>query len=128
MLDTKEQRAAVPRMPSSRAIGSARIALLVTVLGWLTFLVSTVRSAFWSNEFSIRYALHALLYIAVVTVLAASAAAYLLARLGYLYRSRRHHRVPRATLDSFFERSTPAVTVLVPSYREEPAVIRQTVL
>jgi cellulose synthase/poly-beta-1,6-N-acetylglucosamine synthase-like glycosyltransferase len=104
------------------------VAILVTVLGWLAFLVATLRNAFFGDDFSVRYALHSLLYISVVTVLAASAFAYLLARLGFLYRTRRHHRVPRATLDTFFETEIPTVTVLVPSYREEPAVIRQTLL
>jgi len=127
--DSRDRKlSAVPASASNRTLSAARVAILVTVLGWLAFLATTLRNAFFGDDFSVRYALHSILYVTVVTVLAGSAFAYLLARLGYLYRTRQHHRVPRATLDMYFDTASPTVTVLVPSYREEPAVIGQTLL
>jgi cellulose synthase (UDP-forming) len=119
---------AVPAQATGRALSAARFAIFVTVAGWLAFLVTTLSNAFFGDDFSIRFAFDAVVYITVVTLLAGSALAYLLARVGFLYRTREHQRTPRATIDSFFSTSSPSVTVLVPSYREEPSVVRETLL
>jgi cellulose synthase/poly-beta-1,6-N-acetylglucosamine synthase-like glycosyltransferase len=64
----------------------------------------------------------------VVTVLTASALAYLLSRLGFCYRTRSHHRASRAALEHFFDSRAPALTAIVPSYQEEEHVISNTLL
>jgi EAL domain-containing protein (putative c-di-GMP-specific phosphodiesterase class I)/cellulose synthase/poly-beta-1,6-N-acetylglucosamine synthase-like glycosyltransferase/chitodextrinase len=69
-----------------------------------------------------------IVYLVVVTLLAASSLAYLLARLGFFYRVKSHHRASRAVLDEFFQRGTPTLTALVPSYQEDARVIRNTLL
>ncbi|BCW73624.1 glycosyltransferase family 2 protein [Arthrobacter sp. NicSoilB8] len=51
---------------------------------------------------------------------------YLLARQGALYRFRDHTRVPRGELDRHFADYHQGITVLVPSYAEEPQVVRAT--
>ena len=51
---------------------------------------------------------------------------YLLARQGALYRFRDHSRVPRGELDRHFADYDDGITVLVPSYAEEPQVVRAT--
>nr|WP_237464999.1 glycosyltransferase family 2 protein [Leucobacter luti] len=51
---------------------------------------------------------------------------YLTARYGALVRFREHRRVERALLDEHFARSDDRVTVLIPSYDEEPDVVRYT--
>ena len=51
---------------------------------------------------------------------------YLLARQGALYRFRDHSRVPRGELDRHFAEYSEGITVLVPSYAEEPQVVRAT--
>jgi cellulose synthase (UDP-forming) len=53
---------------------------------------------------------------------------YLVARQGSLYRSRAHRRIPRAVIDDSFDAALPTMTVLVPSYREEIATVRKTLL
>ena len=55
---------------------------------------------------------------------------YQLARAGYLYRLRRHLAcVPDETEAPFLqEKAAPPVTILIPSYNEEPRVIRQALL
>jgi cellulose synthase (UDP-forming) len=67
-------------------------------------------------------------YILLMSLLTFSALMYLTARQGALYRSRTHQRVPRADLDKHFADISPSITVLVPSYAEEPAVVRSTLL
>ena len=65
-------------------------------------------------------------YLVVVTFLTFSALMYLMARQGALYRFRDHARVPRGELDRHFADYGEGITVLVPSYAEEPQVVRAT--
>ena len=67
-------------------------------------------------------------FLTAVSLLAASAVAYLFGRLGFYYRAREHRRAPRAVIDEFFAERRPTMTVLVPSYQEEPGVILMTML
>jgi cellulose synthase/poly-beta-1,6-N-acetylglucosamine synthase-like glycosyltransferase len=64
----------------------------------------------------------------IVTLLTVSALAYLLARLGFFYRTRTHHRAARAALDKYFDVRRPALTTIIPSYQEDERVIRTTLL
>lgn len=64
----------------------------------------------------------------VVTLLTFSALMYLVARQGALQRFARHTRVPRAIIEKYFSKHHPTLTILIPSYSEEPEVIRKTIL
>ena len=75
-----------------------------------------------------RSKVEAVVYLVVVTLLTASALAYLICRLGFFYRGRDHRRVPRAALDEFFARSHADTHLIVPSYKEEARVVRNTLL
>ncbi|HEX5456693.1 MAG TPA: glycosyltransferase family 2 protein [Candidatus Saccharimonadales bacterium] len=75
-----------------------------------------------------RFTMQAISYVIVVTFLTFSALMYLLARQGALQRFSKHVRVPRAEIDRYFSKKRPSITVLIPSYSEEPAVIRKTIL
>ncbi len=74
------------------------------------------------------FTMEAASYAFVVSVLTFSSLMYLVARHGALERFAKHTRVPRALLDNHFQKTKPAITVLVPSYNEEPSVIRKTLL
>ncbi len=119
---------AVPNPAPRRAVSGARFAIFVTSAAWIAYLVTTLQKAFFGDGFSLRYGFDAAVYIVVVTLLVGSALAYLLARVGFLYRTRTHHRVARAVIDDFFGEELPTLTVVVPSYREEARVVRQTLL
>ncbi|MET0514683.1 MAG: glycosyltransferase family 2 protein [Nitrospiraceae bacterium] len=67
------------------------------------------------------------LYLLLVGFLVYGNFGYQLARLGYLKRLVRHRPAPLTELRKY-ALSAPALTILVPSYREEPHVIRQTLL
>ena len=117
----------MPRSPGRRQISAARFAIVLTLSAWTAYVVDQVVRLV-SGAPSLRGWIETVTYFLVVTALTASALAYLITRLGYLYRTRDHHRVPRATIDDFFSGSMPTLTAIVPSYREDSRIIRQTLL
>jgi cellulose synthase/poly-beta-1,6-N-acetylglucosamine synthase-like glycosyltransferase len=120
---------AVPEPVSDRTVSNARLAIVVAALAWLVYVSSVVLNQFVLGGAQTRqFALEAVFYLVVVTLLSGSSIAYLSTRLGFFYRIRGHKRVPRARLEEFFDRPAPALTVLVPSYREDARVIRMTLL
>ncbi|WP_150306596.1 glycosyltransferase family 2 protein [Planctomonas psychrotolerans] len=119
--------ASVHSIPSDSAITRGRLAILATVLAWFVYVVYTIVRQFLNNGTeSFRFTSEALSYVVVVTFLTFSALMYLVARQGALQRFRDHVRVPRAELDSHFSTHQGTMTVLVPSYAEEAAVVRAT--
>ncbi|WP_291043896.1 glycosyltransferase family 2 protein [Herbiconiux sp.] len=114
--------------PSDAKILWGRIAIIVTISAWLVYLVTTILRQFLEyGTDNFRLSLEAISYLVVVTFLTFSALMYLVARQGALRRFRDHVRVPRAELDRHFgDHAHDGMTVLVPSYAEEPAVVRKT--
>jgi cellulose synthase/poly-beta-1,6-N-acetylglucosamine synthase-like glycosyltransferase/EAL domain-containing protein (putative c-di-GMP-specific phosphodiesterase class I) len=114
---------------SDRRVTMGRLAVITTLIIWLVYVGSWVVGQFFDGGASTtRAKVEAVGYLMVVTLLTGSSLAYLMTRLGYMYRAREHRRVPRAVLDEFFSHALPTVTVIVPSYQEEPRVIRNTLL
>ncbi|TCK63043.1 glycosyltransferase family 2 protein [Curtobacterium sp. PhB136] len=114
--------------PSDRKLVSGRIAIILTIAFWLAYVIYTVIRQFlnYGTE-SFRFTTEALSYLVVVTFLTFSALMHLVARQGALERFATHVRVPRAELDRHFgEGHESPLTVLVPSYAEEPDVIATT--
>ncbi len=113
--------------PSDLKITLGRLAIVVTVTSWVAYLVSTIiRQVMEIGGGNFRFTMEAIFYLIVVTFLTFSALMYLVARQGALQRFRTHARVPRAELDRHFAKHASSITVLVPSYREEPQVVRTT--
>jgi cellulose synthase/poly-beta-1,6-N-acetylglucosamine synthase-like glycosyltransferase len=119
---------AVPRVAGEWTMAFGRAAVVLTVAAWLALVVSVVDGQLFGHVNGRAGLLGTVAFLIVVTLLAASATAYLVGRLGFYYRARRHRRVPRAMLDDFFARRRPSLTALVPSYQEEAGVIRMTLL
>ena len=119
----------VPRGITERRVVLARLAIVVTIVGWLAYLIYWFSTQFLNQEaYTLQQKFLAILYLAMVTLLIFASVAYLVSRLGYLYRVRQHRRVPRAVIDAFFDAHKPALTAIVPSYREETRVVRSTLL
>ncbi|OAI41988.1 hypothetical protein AYO38_03410 [bacterium SCGC AG-212-C10] len=114
-------------MPRKATVGGARFALFFTAAAWLAYLVEQI-AKLTGPGLSARTLSETVMYLILVTLLTASAASYLLARLGYFERIRDHRRTPRSTIDDFFDQELPSMTVIVPSYREDERIIRQTLL
>lgn len=115
-------------VPGRRALAFGRLAMVTTVACWAIYVITTVlRELVENRDFDLRLTLELVSYLLVVSFLSFSALMYLTARQGALNRFRDHRRVPRAALDRHFDGGYDRlVTVLVPSYIEEPAVVRQT--
>ena len=119
----------VPAPISDRRIAGARLALAITVVAWVGYLGEWLFGVFLrSGHQTATSRTEEIVYLLIVSLLTASTVAYLLSRLGFLYRVRLHHRAGRAELDEFFERETPTLTIVVPSYQEDARVIRTTLL
>ena len=119
----------VPPPVSEGRIARGRLAIVLTIAVWACYIIYTIIEQFIAGKAtSARLAVEAIVYMIVVTGLAASATAYLITRIGFFYRSRAHHRAPRIALDNFLSAETPSVTVLVPAYQEDERVIRTTLL
>ncbi len=121
----------LPRLhsrPSTRKIAFARMAVVLTVVFWAIYLLTTIVRQFFYGAGTFRFMMEAIGYLIVVTFLTFSALMYLIARQGALQRFAKHVRTPRAALERYFSRTQPSITMLVPSYAEEPDVIRKTLL
>jgi cellulose synthase/poly-beta-1,6-N-acetylglucosamine synthase-like glycosyltransferase len=116
----------VPRIAGEWSMLFGRSAVVFTVAAWLA-LVSTILGL-WSHSSARTPIVETVGFLIAVTMLAASAIAYLVGRLGFYYRASRHRRVPRAMIDEYFASEQPRLTALVPSYQEEPGVILMTLL
>jgi len=53
---------------------------------------------------------------------------YLLTRLGYLQRQKGHHDDQLQDLEAVYSSVAPSLAILIPSYKEDPHVIRKTLL
>jgi EAL domain-containing protein (putative c-di-GMP-specific phosphodiesterase class I)/cellulose synthase/poly-beta-1,6-N-acetylglucosamine synthase-like glycosyltransferase len=119
----------VPRPVSEGRIARGRLAVILAVSVWFCYVAYTVEQQFIVGLADRpRLVIEVIVYLFVVTALAASAVAYLITRIGFFYRSRAHQRAPRIALDTFLDGPVPQVTVLVPSYQEDERVIRTTLL
>lgn len=114
--------------PSTRMIAFSRLAIIATIVMWTVYVVSTILRQFLDGQHEYQFTLQAVSYLVVVTFLTFSALMYLVARQGALQRFSDHVRTPRAELDRHFMKHHSSITVLVPSYSEEPDVIRKTLM
>src|SRR5580700_1920851 len=114
--------------PSTKRMTLSRLAIVATVSLWAFYIISSIVRQFFEGPQSFGFMMQAIGYSLIVTLLTFSALMYLIARQGALQRFDKHVRVPRAQLDRYFVDHQPSITVLVPSYSEEPAVIRKTLL
>ncbi len=112
--------------PSQASITWGRIAIIVTILSWIGYVISTIVRQFIDADTNFRFTMEAASYLLVVTFLTFSALMYLVARQGALHRFRLHQRAPRGVIDSHFSDLSDALTALIPSYAEEPDVVRLT--
>ncbi len=112
-----------------RLVALGRVGLGVSLAAWATFIVGLIFGLFGATHWGdARWAAEAAGYAVIVTLMLWSIAAYLVARGGYLHRLSRRAFTPRAELEAYFAEHDPSVTILIPSYREEPRVILQTMM
>lgn len=114
-------------IPSRRKMAWGRVGIVTTILAWIGYVISTIARQLADNpDAGFRFRFEAAMYLAVVTFLTFSALMYLIARQGALLRFHQHRRMPRGELDQHFRVYDKSITTLVPSYAEEPSVVRKT--
>lgn len=114
--------------PSTFKVALSKIAIYTTISIWVLYILSTIIRQFINGPQDFRFTMEAIGYSIIVTLLTFSALVYLLSRHGALVRFSKHERVPKSVLDKYFSEHNSNITVLVPSYDEEPQVIRKTLL
>src|ERR1700721_628989 len=128
-LYVREPRLLAPPPDGDTRVAMARLAIIVTVCAWLAYTVLWFFNDFFHPGYETAVArAEEVLYLVIVTLLTVSAVAYLLARLGFMYRTRTHHRATRASLDQYYDARRPTLTTIIPSYQEEERAIRTTLL
>ena len=119
----------MPPRIANRSIALARLAMVLTVVAWAAYIVTTIIDEFVTDGTQgMRFLGESVTYVLIVSLLTLSSMAYLLARHGYLRRAAVHQRAAKIDIDNTFDGPTPTITVLVPAYREDTRVIRQTLL
>lgn len=114
--------------PSTLKLALSRLAIILTGCFWVLYILSIILRQLVDNPQGYDFTIEAFSYAAVVTLLNFSAFLYLVIRLGAFERFSKHVRVPHSVLEKHFSTSNSAITVLVPSYNEEPQVVRKTLL
>ncbi|HEX3737217.1 MAG TPA: glycosyltransferase family 2 protein [Solirubrobacterales bacterium] len=118
----------VPRIAGEWTMTIGRTAVVVTVAAWAALFVTVLNGQVIEGVNGHAGLVETVGFLTAVTLLAASATAYLFGRLGFYYRTKEARRTPRAMLDEFYADRRPPVTVLIPSYQEEAGVILMTLL
>ncbi|MGH7156979.1 MAG: glycosyltransferase family 2 protein [Candidatus Saccharimonadales bacterium] len=123
-----EPLASIHEQPSTRKITLSRLAIVSTIVFWILYLISVIVRQFFDGPQSFGFTMQAIGYLIIVTFLTFSALMYLVSRHGAFQRFAKHVRVPRAELERHFSDNKSTITVLVPSYSEEPQVVRKTLM
>lgn len=100
--------------------------LTLTVLATALFVHDLWQSI--GNASALQRWAEANLYITIIIFLIYGNVSYQLARLGHLQRLKSHTPEDREALEAVYDRPAPSLAILVPSYKEEPDIVRQTLL
>lgn len=112
--------------PTLRKLVWSRLAIWITVALWSLYILTALLAIAQGGAFVDVWDLVGTIgYLAVVTVLAFSALMYLVTRLGAFERFASHHRTSRSELDHHMSAPRGGLTLLIPSYAEEPELVRQ---
>lgn len=122
---SSQPQPALHAKPSTAKIVRARISLWVCVAFWMLYMVSAIVTLADGSAFRSPWEFIATaLFLIAVTLLTFSASMYLLARTGAFVRFAHHQRARRIELDDAFAAGAPRLVALLPSYDEDPALVR----
>jgi cellulose synthase/poly-beta-1,6-N-acetylglucosamine synthase-like glycosyltransferase len=101
----------------------------ITFLTW-AFATWELFNILWNRvyERGLFEAAEQLIFILIVNALIYGNVVYQFTRLGYLKRRSDHRPADREELDTIYEDFAPALTILVPSYKEDINIVRRTLL
>jgi cellulose synthase/poly-beta-1,6-N-acetylglucosamine synthase-like glycosyltransferase len=95
------------------------------VIGFLAYLRYAVTLQFTRSGYG---AVESLMFALIMIMLAYGVVVYGFSRIGYLIRLMKHHAATDDELDAFCHGSedSPTLTILIPSFKEEPRTVYQT--
>jgi cellulose synthase/poly-beta-1,6-N-acetylglucosamine synthase-like glycosyltransferase len=103
------------------------VALLISLILILVILSDYTRS-FASGQFSTpRLLLGFTVFLIASSLLLYGNLVYQICRLGFLKRGRAHAPLSRKELERVYDSAAPKLAILIPSFREEERVVRQTI-
>lgn len=111
-----------------RQVIVTNLSLWFSLACFTMFALATARHLGIEKRISAYVVMENVGFFIIVLLLFSGSIVYHLARLGALQRQRGHVRVSRASLEEIYDANPPALTILIPSYREEPRVVFQTTL
>lgn len=110
-------------------VSNLAIAVTLVTTGFITADLVRRLSEAASSWQSIGWVVAYLGFSAAVFVLIYGGLVYQVSRLGYILRRKRHLPQTQRALDQFSDRrDAPTVTILVPSFKESPEAVSQTLL
>jgi cellulose synthase/poly-beta-1,6-N-acetylglucosamine synthase-like glycosyltransferase len=106
------------------------------VLTWITLVLTVSATILFARDLcsavgplaSLPRRLEVVLFLGIVGFLIYGNITYQLTRLGHLRRLRAHVPATREELEQIYQSEAPPLTFLVPSYKEEKRIVRQTLL
>lgn len=127
LLRGKLQTVVLRQFRNEGLLGLALLGLTIAAGAFLARdLIGSVAQSFRAGEIS--PCLQQAAFASIIAVMLYGSLVYQVARLGHFRRSRRHRPASRwALVERFATRGAP-VAILVPAYREEQRVVRQTLL
>ena len=116
--------------------GDLRLEIAMSWLGIAVTLVATIMVArellgvLWVQVVGGRWGAASghLLFTVIVAFLIYGGLVYQLTRLNYLRRRRAHRPAGRDEIEAFYGGEAPALSILIPAYKEEPGVVMQTLM
>lgn len=128
-------------LPSLRTKRAGQYSLCREIrLSWLAFVATLIATSAVLTTYGVSaweaiqaqdrgQAFHYALYMLIVVSMVYGSLIYFLMRRGYMLRMQEYRPASRDTLETIYERAIPpAVTILVPSYKEDPRIILQTLM
>jgi len=138
-------------IPNSETVCCSRVNLNKDIFGrglnlnreilytWIGILVTVVATALFSRELieiflksvytvNLKLFFEQIVFSAAVGLLIHGNLTYQLTRIGYLKRLKKHRPASPEELETIYDKESPSLVVLIPSYNEEIRIIRQSIL
>jgi cellulose synthase/poly-beta-1,6-N-acetylglucosamine synthase-like glycosyltransferase len=122
----KDEAIKAPAARNTREIALTQLVFCLTLIAW-AFATWELFDILWHRSQALAL-FEQILFILLVQFLIYGNLVYQLTRLGALKRRAMHRPTSREALEAVFEERAPALTLLVPSYKEESSVIQRTLL
>ena len=103
--------------------------IAITFLAWILFMLELL--SIFSELFQSRDKIgivQLIIFMFFINLLIYGNLLYQFTRLGYLKRRERHRPSDRKEMEFLYEAFAPALTILIPSYKEDVTVVKRTLL